>query len=174
MDSSSKERFERLARTQVLEPVRSGSPAVLVLRPAGSGSDIDTIPAVMALVRRGVGLLPAKRALEACRETGRVVLQVPLVEDRSILADELSACALATSFVEAPEIDAKTVRRRLGLTQEQFALRYGLDLKSLQNWEMGRRKPDAAVRSYLKVIDRLPDRVSEALEDASSTLRDPV
>lgn len=168
MDSSLRERFERLARTQALEPVRSGSPAVLVLRPAPGGTDIAAIPAVTALVRRGVGLLPAKRAVESCRDTGHAILEVPTVEDRSALSDELSACAIAAGFVESSTIDVKAVRRRLGLTQQQFALRYGLDLNSLQNWETGRRQPDAAVSSYLKVIDRLPDAVSEALEDGVS------
>lgn len=67
-------------------------------------------------------------------------------------------------MVGSDEIDVKAVRERLGLTQEQFALRYGLDLNSLQNWETKRRRPDAAARSYLRVIERLPERTSEALE----------
>lgn len=119
----------------------------------------------MALVRRDVSPLAAKRAVEACRDAGRALVSVPTVEDKAVLAQELTETGLRARFVEAAEIDVRDIRRRLGLTQEQFALRYGLDLRSLQNWETGWRRPDAAVRSYLKVIDRLPEPVSQALEE---------
>jgi putative transcriptional regulator len=48
------------------------------------------------------------------------------------------------------------------LLQEQFAVRFGFDLDTLQNWE---RKPDRAVMAYLRVIERMPDAASEAQED---------
>jgi len=50
----------------------------------------------------------------------------------------------------------------LGLTQEQFALRYGLDLDTVQNWEQGRTKPDKASAAYLRVIARRPDEAVAA------------
>lgn len=168
MDSSLKERFGRLARTRVLELVPSGSPVVLVLRPNAEITKVETLSAIKTLVRRGTGPFTAKKAVETCLQAGRAVVQVPIVEDRTVLARELIGAGIAATFLEASDINVREVRHRLGLTQEQFALRYGLDLRSLQNWESGRRKPDAAVRSYLKVIDRLPEPVSRALEDGSS------
>jgi putative transcriptional regulator len=52
------------------------------------------------------------------------------------------------------------------LTQEQFALRYGLDLDAVRNWEHKRRTPDLAAQSYLRVIERMPQEASEAQEAA--------
>lgn len=56
-----------------------------------------------------------------------------------------------------------TIRRTLGLTQEQFAARYHIPLGTLRDWEQGRSVPDAPARAYLKVIAKEPERVAEAL-----------
>lgn len=58
---------------------------------------------------------------------------------------------------------AKRVRRALGLSQEEFCNRFGIPLRTLQEWEQGRREPDAAVQSYLRVIQNDPDAVTKAL-----------
>jgi putative transcriptional regulator len=58
----------------------------------------------------------------------------------------------------------KTLRRALGLTQEEFAVRYQIPLGTLRDWEQGRCEPDQPARAYLKVIARDPDGVSRALE----------
>jgi putative transcriptional regulator len=55
------------------------------------------------------------------------------------------------------------VREGLGLTQEEFAWRFGLDLAALRNWEQGRTRPETAVRSFLQVIARDPRAVERAL-----------
>ena len=57
----------------------------------------------------------------------------------------------------------KAIREGLALSQEQFALRYALDVDAVRNWERGRRQPDRAARSYLRVIAREPALVAEAL-----------
>ena len=62
---------------------------------------------------------------------------------------------------------ARRARAATGLTQAGFAARYGLPAASLRDWEQGRRSPDAATRSYLRVIARLPDEVARALTDAA-------
>ena len=41
-------------------------------------------------------------------------------------------------------VDLKKLRRRLGLTQESFAARFGFSLGTLRNWERGRRRPGRA------------------------------
>jgi putative transcriptional regulator len=60
-------------------------------------------------------------------------------------------------------IDVREVRERAGLSQGQFAERYGFNPRTLQDWEQGRRNPDSAVRAYLTVIDHNPDAVTKAL-----------
>lgn len=57
----------------------------------------------------------------------------------------------------------KTMRRALGLTQEEFAARYHIPLGTLRDWEQGRTEPDQPARAYLFVIARDPDGVSRAL-----------
>ena len=58
---------------------------------------------------------------------------------------------------------SKTLRRILGLTQEQFAERYGIPLGTLRDWEQGRSEPDAATRTFLKVIAKHPEMVRLAV-----------
>lgn len=58
---------------------------------------------------------------------------------------------------------AKLIRRALGLTQEEFATRFGIPLGTLRDWEQGASEPDQAARSYLQVIGRDPDAVLKAL-----------
>lgn len=58
---------------------------------------------------------------------------------------------------------AKRVRRALSLSQDEFAARFGIPLRTLQEWEQGRREPDAATFSYLTVIEREPEAVQRAL-----------
>jgi putative transcriptional regulator len=64
------------------------------------------------------------------------------------------------------EIDVRGIRRRLRLTQDQFAYRFGFNVARLRDWEQGRSKPDGALRAYLLVIQREPEAVERALEAA--------
>ncbi len=59
---------------------------------------------------------------------------------------------------------AKLIRRALGLTQEEFALRFQIPLGTLRDWEQGASEPDQAARAYLKVIARDPEAVRKALQ----------
>jgi putative transcriptional regulator len=51
----------------------------------------------------------------------------------------------------------KTLRRVLGLTQEEFAARYRIPLGTLRDWEQGRSEPDQPARAYLTVIALDPE-----------------
>jgi putative transcriptional regulator len=62
-----------------------------------------------------------------------------------------------------PTPRAKTIRRALGLSQEDFAARYHIPIGTLRDWEQGRVEPDQAARAYLTVIARDPDGVRKAL-----------
>jgi len=65
-----------------------------------------------------------------------------------------------------PEIDVRAIRARLGLTQQQFAVRFGFNINTLRHWEQGRRVPEGPTRAYLMVIDRQPEAVEKALRIA--------
>jgi putative transcriptional regulator len=58
---------------------------------------------------------------------------------------------------------AKTLRRALALTQEEFAARYQIPLGTLRDWEQGRAEPDQPARAYLKAIAGNPEAVQQAL-----------
>jgi putative transcriptional regulator len=62
----------------------------------------------------------------------------------------------------------RTLRRALGLTQEEFALRYSIPLGTLRDWEQGRTEPDQPARAFLKVIAHDPEGVRRALQVKSS------
>lgn len=59
--------------------------------------------------------------------------------------------------------DVKVIRERLGLSQEAFADRFHLSLRTVQEWEQRRRVPEGPARVLLRVIDREPDAVERAL-----------
>ena len=60
-------------------------------------------------------------------------------------------------------VDVKAIRAKSGLSQSEFARRYGFNLRTLQDWECGRVQSTSAVRAYLAVIDRFPETVETAL-----------
>ena len=82
--------------------------------------------------------------------------------------------ALAIAHGELPEqeyrvhipaqVDVKSIRRSMGMSQASFSARFGLSLHSLRNWEQGKRQPDPAARAYLRVIEKAPKVVMEALQ----------
>lgn len=74
---------------------------------------------------------------------------------------------LPARYVEVPEsVDVKAIREKSGLSQLEFARRYGISPRSLQEWEQGRRQPEGAVRAYLLVIARNPHAVETALHQS--------
>lgn len=165
-NSSSEERFEHLARSRAVDPVSSGSHAVVALRAGPDLRGVLTVSAMIALVRRHVSIAAAKRAIEEAIETGRSVVAVPMLDDARALASEMAAAGLRVA-VMAHEEDTRAVRESLGLTRDEFAARYGMDVEALAAWEEGRDVPDRAIRSYLRVIRHLPLAASEALETSS-------
>lgn len=65
-----------------------------------------------------------------------------------------------------PLADAFRIRAQLGMTQMEFAETFGIELESLQYWERIWFVPDVAMSNYLHVIQRNPQAVIAALEDA--------
>jgi putative transcriptional regulator len=73
----------------------------------------------------------------------------------------------STYVVHIPhEIDVRRIRGKLGLTQHEFAVRFGFNINTLRHWEQGRRVPEGPTRAYLMVIDREPQAVAKALRIA--------
>ena len=62
-----------------------------------------------------------------------------------------------------PVPNLKKIRQELHLSQSQFAQKFHLSLRTVQDWEQGRSQPDQAAQTLLKVIAHNPNAVSDAL-----------
>lgn len=71
------------------------------------------------------------------------------------------------TLVQVPDVDVRKVRRKMGLSQAQFATKFGFPPAALRNWEQGRARPDAPTRVLLAVIAKHPEAVEEVLGNAS-------
>jgi len=60
----------------------------------------------------------------------------------------------------------RQLRHRLGLSQAEFATRFGIPLANIRQYEIGRTMPPPAVQSYLRVIEANPDEVAQVLRVA--------
>lgn len=67
------------------------------------------------------------------------------------------------------KIDVKTIRKSLDITQEEFAEHFGFSVRTLQEWEQGRRVPSGVAKNFLILLREAPDMVRETLLTASIT-----
>ena len=58
---------------------------------------------------------------------------------------------------------ARRVRKRLGLTQREFARRIDVPHETIRNWEQGKRCPTGAARALLRVLDKAPETALRVL-----------
>lgn len=59
--------------------------------------------------------------------------------------------------------EAKQMRTRLNMTQEEFSENFQIPLGTLRDWERGVSIPDKSARTLLRVISREPEAVLRAL-----------
>jgi len=70
------------------------------------------------------------------------------------------------SVVHTDRISSQSIaaiRAKLKLSQAQFARAFGISLDTLQNWEQGRRQPSGPAKVLLRVAERHPEAVLEAV-----------
>ena len=91
-----------------------------------------------------------KRLIESAREA------------RAIVRGEADP---ETYLIHVPrDINVRAMRRKLKLSQNQFAQRFGFTAARIRDWEQGRSRPDGAIRAYLTVIEKDPQAVARALK----------
>ena len=61
------------------------------------------------------------------------------------------------------KVNVKRIRESLHLTQEEFAACFGISERTLQQWEQHRSEPSPLARNFLRVIERNPKAVQQAL-----------
>jgi putative transcriptional regulator len=125
---------------------------------------------MFALARRGLSMLKAKRYIETLTEQGKAFVYLPAVEDSTAVTRDLATAGIEAVRLDQPTVtDIRAIRKHLGLSREQFALRYGLEVETIRNWETGKREPDTTARSYLRAIANDPERVEQAYAQPSRT-----
>jgi putative transcriptional regulator len=89
-------------------------------------------------------------------------IEAQAIEDADPWTDE--ELAEAEPVYPPPSPDrVRALRARLGLTQAQFARRFGFTLDTVQQYEQGRRRPSGPASTLLRVIEADPGAVERAL-----------
>lgn len=68
--------------------------------------------------------------------------------------------AARVTFVGEP--DPRIIREGMGMTQERFATALGISVKTLRNWEQGRREPSGPAMRLLEIAAKHPEVFLEA------------
>ena len=72
--------------------------------------------------------------------------------------------------VTLPEtVDVRAIRKKLHLSQSEFANSFGLSVDAVRHWESGRRVPEASARALLTIIAHNPKAVLEALSQRQAS-----
>lgn len=123
---------------------------------------------VRALVWNGLRLSKAHAILARLTKDEDVPVLLTAAEPFNDLARKFRALGVSVRKRVAPHHASQTVRQlreRRRDTQEEFAIRYGLDVSTIRNWEQRRSEPDTASRILLQVIAKHPEVVESVLEE---------
>lgn len=71
--------------------------------------------------------------------------------------------------IDVGAVDAKAIRKKLDLTQDEMATVLGTSPSGYKKWEQGTRQPSGAARTLLRIMDREPDAVLRALSPHNAT-----
>lgn len=69
----------------------------------------------------------------------------------------------ASRTFEFPDPEVKSIRERMGFSQDKFAMILGVSKRTIENWEQGRRQPTGAARSLLRIVEADPQHALRAL-----------
>jgi putative transcriptional regulator len=84
---------------------------------------------------------------------------------QAALSDRDAPPATEAQLARARRVPSvRALRKKLGLSQAEFAARFHLPLGTVRDWEQGAHRPDKAAQVLLTVIARDPDAVARALE----------
>lgn len=65
--------------------------------------------------------------------------------------------------VSTVEVSAATeARNRVNMSQSEFAKLLGVSVRTLQDWEQGRRQPSGAAKTLLRIAAQNPEAVKAA------------
>ena len=88
---------------------------------------------------------------------------------RRLIESAEEALAIAEGLAEparvilVEDVNVATIRKKLHLSQTEFARRFGLSVATVRDWEQQRRRPDRIATNLLRIIDHAPEVVEQAL-----------
>lgn len=142
----------------------SGGEAVrMILAPSGEGRLGDLFAVARLLIHSGVSVRAAKGVFENLTWGQPSYVEAPSVIDLPAMTRAMAKEGVALQRIAPRPVDVKALRARLGISQEDFAGRFGLDVATVRNWEQGRTKPDGPAVALLHCIARDPDKIVELL-----------
>src|SRR5438874_13513832 len=62
-----------------------------------------------------------------------------------------------------PLLEARDIRRKLGLTQPQFAKKLGVPVATVRHWERNETRTDQVFQGLLRILGRMPKSGLRAL-----------
>lgn len=62
-------------------------------------------------------------------------------------------------------LNVKAIREKTGMTPQRFCATLGISLDTLRSWEQGSTRPRGSARILLKVVDKNPQAVIQAISD---------
>jgi putative transcriptional regulator len=133
-----------------------------------TGALDQPIAVARRLFAAGLTLNQSHEAINKLAALSWTACAVANTENLQALASDLAAMnvELRQRLPTSGEVvDIARFRARYGLSQREYADLLGLDVRTLQNWEQGRNRPDPAAVSLMRIFDRAPDTVEEALSE---------
>jgi putative transcriptional regulator len=89
------------------------------------------------------------------------------VEEALEYAKGINNGARAHKVKVPAEIDVSAIRKKLDMSRQEFSAEFGFSIRTLEKWERGERLPEGPTRAYLTVIEKNPNAVIAALQQAS-------
>ena len=102
-------------------------------------------------------------AIKRAQDWKRIHAMTEAAIEASVASDPDAA---TFSDAELRALWVQRVRTRTGLSQPDFAKKFRIPVGTLRDWEQARSEPDTAVMAYLRVIEKHPEAVLDALETA--------
>ena len=98
--------------------------------------------------------------------TGKVLVEIREKGKTVWSLDQAAAKLRSTARKRARKTNPKMIREALQQTQEGFAELLGVSVRTLQNWEQGRRDPQGPAKRLLHVASRHPVELLDAIQAA--------
>jgi DNA-binding transcriptional regulator YiaG len=110
--------------------------------------------------------------LDARRQPSEEQIEIWAAEDGGALTDEELAEMVPVYPPPKPD-QIRALRARTGLSQSQFALMFGFNIDTFQQYEQGRRVPSGPASTLLRIIAMEPEAVLRALDPRRARQRAP-